>query len=285
MIREFEDESILKKKIKFVVKALNGREEKADDVGGVFRDLLSAFWGEFYKGFATGVQEMVPCLRHEFAAKQWEAVARIIVKGYRDLGYFPTKLSKAFIMACLFGEKSVSQIVLYEGFINFISEDERETLEGAIGKDNLELCENGADEDVLDFLSNHDCKRIVKNGQELKNLIYKVAHKELIQTPSYIKEAFETVFLYSTNFFSNIEELNEMYNRLKPTVKKVLKLLKPNIKGNSGREQASLGHLKKFIRSLQFEDLKTFLRFSTGADVVCVEEIEVDFTNLTIESV
>ena len=60
-----------------------------------------------------------------------------------------------------------------------------------------------------------------------------------------------------------------------------MKLLKPNIKGNTGKEQASLAHLKRFIRSLQFEDLKTFPRFCTGADVLCVDEIEIDFTDLT----
>ena len=36
--------------------------------------------------------------------------------------------------------------------------------------------------------------------------------------------------------------------------------------------------LKKFVRTLRQDDLMKFLRYSTGADVVCVENIKVMFT-------
>lgn len=65
--------------------SLNWQEELGDNFGGVLRDILSAFWSEL-KAHATGDTKMVPYLHHEFGAKEWTAIARIIVKCYNDVG-------------------------------------------------------------------------------------------------------------------------------------------------------------------------------------------------------
>ena len=55
---------------------------------------------------------------------EWEAMARIIVKGYRKVGFF--QLGKAFTTACLFGEEAVKEDLLLESFLAYLSSDERE---------------------------------------------------------------------------------------------------------------------------------------------------------------
>ena len=66
---------------------LKGEEEIADDFGGVMCYILPAFWDGFNKGQACGDIEMIPCIRHDFGYDKWRAVARVIVKGYRELRY------------------------------------------------------------------------------------------------------------------------------------------------------------------------------------------------------
>ena len=95
MIREFKDSKVIEKKLNLVVTTLNGQEELGDDFGSALRDILLAFWSELFKGHATGDTEMVPYLRHEFGATEWAAIARIIVKGYNDVGYYPITMKGA----------------------------------------------------------------------------------------------------------------------------------------------------------------------------------------------
>lgn len=61
----------------------NGEREIAEDSGGVLRDLLTEYWTSFYELCTLGRDAKVPSLRHDFGAVEWEAVARILVYGYR----------------------------------------------------------------------------------------------------------------------------------------------------------------------------------------------------------
>ena len=277
MIREFKDSKFIDKKLKLVVTSLNGQQELWDDFGGVLRDILSAFWSGLFKGHATGDTEMVPYLHHEFGATERAAIARIIVKGYNDVGYYPITINKAFMVSYVFGEQAVSEEMLFRSFLNFITYEERQTVKCSLSKDILDLDAGGTDEDILEILSNFNCKRLARNGKKLKELLTEVAHKELMQTPCYMREVFETVFLY-TKFIKDLDEMEQIYNQLIPSCKKVLKILKPDIRDL--HERTSYDFLKKFIRSLKDGELRSFLRYCTGADVMCFEKIEVTFSNL-----
>ena len=84
-------------------------------------------------------------------------------------------------------------------------------------------------------------------------------------------------FIYCS-FIKDVDEMEQIYNQLVPSCKKVLKILKPDIRDL--HEQTSYDFLKKFIRSLKDAELRSFLRYCIGADVMCFEKIEVTFSNL-----
>ena len=48
----------------------------------------------------------------------------------------------------------------------------------------------------------------------------------------------------------------------------------------SNAERAAVDYLKRFIRGLDQSQLKAFLRYVTGADVICVKHIVVEFSTL-----
>ena len=50
----------------------------------VFLDALSAFWNSFYDLCTNGKDERVSVIRHDLQVAEWEAIARIAVKGYQQ---------------------------------------------------------------------------------------------------------------------------------------------------------------------------------------------------------
>ena len=65
---------------------------------------------------------------------------------------------------------------------------------------------------------------------------------------------------------------------MEPTTKKVLGMLDAMPVTNA--ERAALDYFKRFVRGLEIPQLKCLLMFITGADVICVPKIQVDFTKL-----
>ena len=81
-----------------------------------------------------------------------------------------------------------------------------------------------------------------------------------------------------TKFVQELSDFEDLYEFLRRTNEKVINLLSANPKTSA--ESASLGYLQKYIRMLRNEEIKTFLRFCTGADVLCVKQIKVSFSKL-----
>ena len=83
-----------------------------------------------------------------------EAVGRILVKGYSECLYFPYRLSKVFLIACLFGESNVTSQMLLDSFKHYLSHPEASIVDACLN--NSIQCE---DDELLEFLSAFDCKR------------------------------------------------------------------------------------------------------------------------------
>ena len=54
-------------------------------------------------------------------------------------------------------------------------------------KENISV--DGDDSELLDVLSNYSTRRVPCTGTQLKKLLLEIAHKEIIQAPSYIRES------------------------------------------------------------------------------------------------
>ena len=105
MIQNFKDPSIMSTAIKVVVINSFGKEELGIDDGGVLRDVLSAFWSSFYNLCTVGEDERVPVVRHDFKEDEWEAIARILVKGYQAVKFFPVMMNNVFMFSTLFEDE------------------------------------------------------------------------------------------------------------------------------------------------------------------------------------
>ena len=113
----------------------------------------------------VGETERVPSIRHDFQRPEWEAIGRILVKGFKCCQYFPLMLSKTFFISCLFGESAVSEGMLMQSFMNFVSESEKKLIQKC-----LDGQVDPLDDELCDFLSTFDCKKVV-NATNIKEIL------------------------------------------------------------------------------------------------------------------
>ena len=188
--------------------------------------------------------------------------------------YFPLSLSKSFVVVAVFGEHVLSREELMEGFFRYFPFADATVLKIAINQESLTEEDRN---DVIDILSTLSSRRTFHTNVELKSLLTEIAHKEIVQAPSYIKEAWQYVYSRSEIFKDPIE-VSDYYNSATPTAKKILQLLE--VECQNDRERETLCYLKKFIRGISNDDLSKFLTYVTGADEICVDKIAVGFSEL-----
>ena len=258
-------------KIQFEVYDVRGNLE--DGVGaGVNRDVFSAFWKEVSDSLLIGEMQRVPYVRHDLFKPEWEAIGKILLKGYADSKYFPLILSSAFVMYTVFGD--VPDDVLLTSFMLYVAPDEC-----AILKEAMSSYETIDEEELIDVLDRYKCRKAVK-AQNVKAVLLELARQELIQKPhimaSVMAPYMKELMKYSP--FSSIDSLRSFYDEMKPTAKRVIQLFRSS--PQTEQETESLKFLQRYVRGLDQSTLEKLLRFLSGSDMITVSEIEVTFTRL-----
>lgn len=269
MIGYFKDPTITNKHIIINRIMPNGEREQGEDTGGILRDLISEFWTDFYIQCTVGRLSKVPSLRHDFAAVEWRSVANILCYGYRFTGYWPILLAKTFMMQCLYPNREVQTTELIQDFYNFLSIPDKDVLKTA--ENDFQSVDT---DELMDTLDTHDC-RTNPTAENIKSIILEIAHKELLQTPMYVCDCWREVF--STSIGMNETKFIKLYETLQPTNKKAVQILSfPEFMDSQSLEVSK--YLKTYIRNLDQEKLKLFLRFCTGSDLLTTGKISVEFT-------
>ena len=243
-----------------------GRDEEGLG-SGPSREVFALFWKEAYNSLLLGERERVPYIRHDYTREKWEAIARILVKGFTEVSYFPFMFSKPFLVSCLYGEK---KRMLIDSFMLYVSRDEASLINKALAHE-ASLDE----EEFMDFLTNFDCKRRVTE-LNLREIIHELAHKELIQKPQYVINCWKPILSQLKCYFPNPEALFSHYKVVIPTTSKVIGLLQTD--PSMPAEMETFSNFKRYIRGLDSTKLGAFLRFCTGSDTLVTDRIDIAFT-------
>lgn len=268
LINHFKDPSIMESALVFNIINERGHTEKGEGIG-VLRDIFTLFWGEFSISMTIGERERVPFVRHFI--EEWEAIGRILVKGYMSVKYYPLFLSQAFICYCLFGNQ-VPDNLLLNSFLKYLAPEEEKLLQPIVDTASLPMDR----EEFDDFLERFNCRTLVCDENCVKVLL-EIAQQELIQKPHLMIASWQTTFqqlkLYPA--FQTIAAVEIHYNSLLPTTKKVLDMLDANPTSNAERD--ALKFLQRFVRGLELSKLVQFLRFTTAMDVIVGNKIRISF--------
>ncbi|CAJ1069766.1 uncharacterized protein LOC119008776 isoform X1 [Xyrichtys novacula] len=267
MIGQFKDAALLKHKLRYTY-----IDESGADADGISRDVYAAFWTELLDHTAEGEDQRIQSLCPKWQEEEWKSIERILLKGFQDHGYFPCCLSPAFTVALIFGEQEVSDGVLFDRLLLYVSHSDRSLITTAL---NGELSEEEKDE-LIDLLDRLDVTA-VPTQKNLKGILLKVAHKQLIQKPRYASEKMSFVAGSSLReALASPQDVLHMYEAKKPTTKRLLKML--HASPSSQAETQSFRFLQQYIRGLDEAGLRRVLRFVTGSDVICASKITIMFT-------
>ena len=193
MVQEFQVDHVMTSALKVVMVDPRGKDEPGMDTGGVYRDAIACFWQEFYDACTLDKRERVPTLRHDFKSAEWTAVARILAKGYLDLGYFPCMLSQAFIISVMFGEDKVPEDILLQSLKKYIAKNEEEVISEAL-EGNVGDCTDASE--LLDVLDRLGCRKL-PTRENVRSLILEVAHKEIVQKAQYVPDSWRDLLQMS----------------------------------------------------------------------------------------
>ena len=103
LITYFKDGSKLhNKRLEFIVLDPRGKPEEGVGIG-MSRDVYIIFWKGIGDGFLMGEGKPVPFGRHYLYTNNWEAITKVLLRGYREVQYFPVILTKSFIQFVMVG--------------------------------------------------------------------------------------------------------------------------------------------------------------------------------------
>jgi hypothetical protein len=237
---------------------------------GVCRDVIAMFWKRFLDSLTVGTKVRIPTIRHGYEAKEWDAIALFLLKGFTQCGYFPLALSRVYVKLVLSGEEFITDEELLNELLRFVAKDESDVISECLSG-NLE-CDS---EEILDVLSAYDVRQ-VPNVNNVRQVFTKLAHKEIVQRPNYITERWSVILQPARGRL--LKDLDSLYEKLEPTTKKVVKLLKREPANDA--ERLVFGYLKKFVKGLESSLLKCFLTFTTGSDLMVCDYLTVNFTKV-----
>ena len=208
-------------------------------------------------------------------------IGRILVKGYLSCQYLPILMSQTLFAYLLWGGggSSVTGPMLIQSFQKYVSADEKTLIDKCMSGDMDYEVDSPSSSDLLEMLSNYDCRRRV-NSENIIHVLQEIAHKELIQKPQYIADCWKGIINPLPLSFPNLQSLGEKYNTLIPTISKILSRIEANPVNDAERE--SLRFLKKFIKGLDTcQKLSKFVRFFSGSELMLFDVIQVNFTDLS----
>jgi len=230
----------------------NGHVEQGADTGGVFRDALTEFWNSFYDLHTVGDETKVPIISHKMGEDRWKAIAEIMVIGHKQEHYLPIFISKSFLRCCLGNDVSDDDLV--KEYMQVLPACDSQIISEAIRSFN-----DVDTDELLDILSTYGAK-VMPSESNILRVITEMAHKEIIQGPAFISKCWMPIL----NYFLNID-LDKVYNDLKLSPRKVVALLKfPETDSMTASNLAVMNNLKRFVKSCNEDNLKSFLRFCTG---------------------
>jgi hypothetical protein len=150
--------------------------------------------------------------------------------------------------------------------LKFVSIDEADTISECLSGNMA--CNS---DEIVDILSSYGARQR-PNNDNVREIFIKLAHKEIIQKPNYITERWSAVLQPLKEILTS--SIDEIYLKLEPTTRKVLGL------PTSSDERAVFSYLKRFVRGLELTQLKRFLIFTTGSDLMVCDSLKLNFVKV-----
>ena len=251
--------------------------EIAVDSGGVQRDMLSAFWEEAYIHFFDGSSLLVPTVHPNVDMSLLPKLGLILSHGYLVCGFLPTRIAFPALASILNPSVTFPTNIPVPAFAESLSVFEAATVKEALAANSTTFSDIQKDI-LMSIFSRYGCREcptpknihsLTENTARFEFTIKPMAAYSMIGSGIPSKEQ-----LFWQSF--SLEELHSLYMAINATPGKVLALLQEPTLGNEA-EGRVFNYLQQFVGNLKVDEIRKFLRFTTGSSALMAENITVSF--------
>ena len=256
--------------------------EAAVDGGGVQRDMFSGFWQIAYKKLFEGSSLLTPMLHPQTDLTTFPILGSILSHGYLVAGILPVRIALPTLLCILLGPTTlVPQDILTDALLDFVTNDERRTIQNAITFRSEDAFPDYILEELITILANFGC-RLPPKPSTLVTIIQQVARHEFITKPAAGIGLINSGIPKNHREFWNklsTKKVQKLYENLNLSSKKVLNLFCfPEF---CNPQERVGGYLRTMVGNLNMEDLRHLMRFITGSSVCSESKISIQFNGLT----
>ena len=256
--------------------------ELAFDSGGVCWDMFSAYWEEAYKHFFDGSSLLTPVLHPHVDMSVLPQVGAVLSHGYLACGFLPTRITFPALACILLGPTiEVPSEIQVEAFADSLSSFEASVIKEALDSTNSAYSEE-MKTSLISILSRFGC-RVCPTPQTMESQLTSIAKYEFQVKPMAALCAISSGIPSREKPFwqsYSIQELYSVYLALCATPAKVLAILEELEQVNLCQLRV-MGYLQQFVGNMKNDEVRRFLRFTTGSSVLVVNRISVTFNNLS----
>ena len=260
--------------------------ENAVDLGGVSRDVMSAFWQLAYEKLFDGSKLFVPAISPHVDLSSLPTIGKILSHGYLCTGFLPVQISFPSLEAMLLGPNiDVESRVLVDSFLDYVSDVDRSVLHGAVqiaARSSISTFSPYVQEQLLTVLSNYGCREL-PSPSNLSQLLANIARFIFLTTPMSASSMIYSGIPSQHQYFwqaKSPSDLHQFYQTLSATAIKVLSLLEDPVCMNKA-QRLEFNYLRQYIGNMTLEEVCLFLRFVTGSSVCTATKIELQFNMLS----
>ena len=241
---------------------------------------LSA-WEEAYQKLFEGATLVIPLLHPQSDMAVFPILGKIISHGYLSSGYLPVRIAFPSLIGILLGSTaSIPKQFHVDTLLDYLNMHDREKLKFA-----LDSCSCPFSDDIttnlIAILSQLGC-RVIPTSENLGEIIEGVAQYEFCCKPVAAMTMINSGIPQEHKKFWNdlgISGIKRMYDSLVATPDKVLGLL--DVFCTNKTEERIFGYLKSLIGNMGSDDLRNFLRFTTGSSVCIGKKITITFSSIS----
>ena len=177
----------------------------------------------------------------------------------------------------MFGSGSVDECALIEGFLEFITDHERQLLENCLQK--VTYTQEEQDE-LLDIVSQFGV-RSLPNPQTVRKHVAKMGKFEFVNKPLWACAAFRQGIADNKMvepLWEDSTDVDKFYDELRVTPQKISQNLRVDDEEKLTKSQNTVyGYFCRYIKTCDDKKIRVLYRFLTGADVLAVNKLTVIF--------
>ena len=249
------------------------------DVGGVYWEMLSAFWDEAYVKLFDGGNLLAPYVHPQIELSVFPVLGKALSHGYLESGFLPVKIAFPTLAAILLRTIDIEDKILVSSFFETVSVVEANLLHKVL---NLSSISQSQKVKVVSILSRFGSRQ-VPTLRSLPQQIADAARYEFLLKPSVaLKEISSGIPDSHLKFWSTITLKNFHVIHLTSSASAEIvldQLIEPDILDVN--QERIFEYLRLYIGNMENCELRRFLCFVTGPSVCSSEGIRVSFNKLS----